>query len=37
MTGDDIDKEIQKKIEQAKKKMAENGRNYDGLGDALGP
>ena len=34
-TDDDLDKEIQKKIELAKKKMAQHARNYDGLGEAL--
>lgn len=35
MSDDDLNKEIQKKIEQAKKEMAEKGRSYDGLGDAI--
>ncbi len=35
MTDDELDNEIQKKIDQAKKEMAEKGRNYDGLGDAI--
>lgn len=35
MTNDELDNEIQKKIDQAKKEMAEKGRNYDGLGDAI--
>ncbi len=35
MNDDDLDNEIQKKIDQAKKEMAEKRRNYDGLGDAI--
>lgn len=35
MSDDELDNEIQKKIDQAKKDMAEKGRNYDGLGDAI--
>lgn len=35
MTDDELDKDIQKKIEQAKKAMAKRGRNYDGLGEAI--
>ncbi|MFT7689204.1 MAG: hypothetical protein ACI9FB_004572 [Candidatus Azotimanducaceae bacterium] len=35
MNDNDLDDEIQKKIDQAKKDMAEKGRNYDGLGDAI--
>lgn len=34
-TSDELDNEIQCKIDQAKKEMAEKGRNYDGLGDAI--
>jgi hypothetical protein len=34
-TDDHLDKEIQKKIELARKKMAEHGRNYNGLGESL--
>lgn len=35
MNDDELDNEIQKKIEQAKKAMKDKGRNYDGLGDAI--
>ncbi|GAB1260778.1 hypothetical protein [Aurantivibrio plasticivorans] len=35
MSDDDLDNEIQKKIDQAKKDMVEKGRNYEGLGDAI--
>jgi hypothetical protein len=35
MSNDDLDKEIQKKIDHAKKDIAEQGRNYEGLGDAI--
>lgn len=35
MSDDNLDSEIQKKIEQAKKEMAKKGRNYDGLGEAI--
>lgn len=35
MSDDELDKDIQKKIDQAKKDMAEKGRNYDGLGEAI--
>lgn len=34
-SDDDLDNEIQKKIDQAKKDMAKKGRNYEGLGDAI--
>lgn len=34
-TSSEFDKEIQYRIDQAKKEMAEKGRNYDGLGDAI--
>lgn len=33
--SDDLDKDIQNKIDAAKKDMAEKGRNYEGLGDAI--
>lgn len=35
MNDEDLDNEIQNKIEQAKKDMAEKGRNYEGLGGAI--
>lgn len=35
MSDNELDCEIQKKIEQAKKAMKDKGRNYDGLGDAI--
>lgn len=35
MSASQIDQEIQELIEQAKKRMVESGRNYDGPGEAI--
>lgn len=35
MKDDNVDLEIRKKVEQAKKEMAKKGRNYDGLGEEI--
>ncbi len=35
MNSENMDNEIQKKIDQAKNDMMEKGRSYDGLGEAI--
>ena len=35
MNDDDLENEIQKKIDEAKREMVKRKRNYEGLGDAI--